>query len=123
VDDDGEELRWRIVEEPTLTRGGCRVESEDSRIDATVEARLGALIARALGGEREEDAAPAGTETAAAGSGTVPESTPEPPSEAPTETAAEAPPEPVSQAEPETDGATAPGGANAPPPPTNDDGP
>jgi len=55
--DDGDELRWRIIEEPTLTRGGCRVESEDSRIDATVEARLGALIARALGGEREEDAA------------------------------------------------------------------
>ncbi len=53
--DGGEEARWRIVEEPTLTRGGCRVESADSRIDATVETRLGALIARALGGEREGD--------------------------------------------------------------------
>ncbi len=128
VDDDGEELRWRIVEEPTLTRGGCRVESEDSRIDATVEARLGALIARALGGEREEDTDPAEREAAygaaATGSGTVPESTPE----APTEMVAEAPPgaepEPVSKADPETDGATAPAGTNAPPPPpTSDDGP
>ncbi len=52
--DDGER-RWRIVEEPVLSRGGCKVETENSRIDATVEARLAAIIAQALGGERDSD--------------------------------------------------------------------
>lgn len=46
---------WQIVEDPLLSRGGCRVETEVSRIDATVEARLAAVIATALGGERESD--------------------------------------------------------------------
>ena len=46
---------WRIIEDPVLTRGGCRVRSENSTIDATVEARLNRVIATLLGGEREED--------------------------------------------------------------------
>lgn len=46
---------WQIVEDPTLSRGGCRVETEVSRIDATVESRLSAVIAAALGGERSGD--------------------------------------------------------------------
>jgi len=52
-----EERRWRLVEDPTIARGGCRIESEHSRIDATVERRLNALLTQFLGGEREEDAA------------------------------------------------------------------
>ncbi|MCX8049936.1 MAG: flagellar assembly protein FliH [Methylohalobius sp.] len=48
-------VAWKIVEDPTLTRGGCRVETETSRIDATVENRLSAVIAAALGGERSGD--------------------------------------------------------------------
>ena len=46
---------WRIIEDPVLTRGGCRVRSENSTIDATVETRLNRVIATLLGGEREED--------------------------------------------------------------------
>lgn len=49
---------WRIIEEPTLTRGGCKVVSEKSRIDATVEKRLGTVIATVLGDERGEDLEP-----------------------------------------------------------------
>lgn len=55
TDDAEEEQRWKIVEDPALTRGGCNVESEHSRIDATVEARLSSIIAQALGGERDSD--------------------------------------------------------------------
>lgn len=51
----GEERRWYIVEDPTVTRGGCNIETEHSRIDVTVESRLGAIIAQVLGGEREGD--------------------------------------------------------------------
>jgi flagellar assembly protein FliH len=48
---------WSVVEDPVVVRGGCRVTSENSTIDAQVEARLGAAIAAALGDER---AAPRG---------------------------------------------------------------
>ncbi len=44
---------WIIVEDPTLTRGGCRVVSEASYIDATVERQLAAVAATLLGDERE----------------------------------------------------------------------
>ena len=47
------ELSWNIVEDPLLTRGGCRVATNTSRIDATVENRLNAVIASALGSERK----------------------------------------------------------------------
>ncbi len=46
---------WRIVEDPLITRGGCKVDTEISHIDATVENRLAAVIANLFGGEREQD--------------------------------------------------------------------
>lgn len=46
---------WKIIEEPLITRGGCKVLTEVSVIDATVENRLAAIVASVLGGEREED--------------------------------------------------------------------
>ena len=52
---DEEARQWRLVEEPGITRGGCRIESVASRIDATVEHRIHALLTRFLGGEREGD--------------------------------------------------------------------
>jgi flagellar assembly protein FliH len=51
-----EQQVWRIVEDPVLTRGGCRIESDSSQIDARVETRIGAVVSRVLGGERSEDA-------------------------------------------------------------------
>ncbi len=50
-----ESYTWRIQDDPTLTRGGCRVETNTSSIDASVERRLGAVIAKVLGDERKED--------------------------------------------------------------------
>lgn len=47
---------WEVVEEPLLTRGGCQVDTDTSRVDATIEKRLAATIAKAFGGEREGDA-------------------------------------------------------------------
>lgn len=46
---------WIIIEEPLITQGGCKVQTESSIIDATVENRLAAIVATVLGGEREED--------------------------------------------------------------------
>lgn len=50
------ELGWNIVEDPVLARGGCRVLTDASQVDATLESRLTALITTLLGGERDEDA-------------------------------------------------------------------
>jgi len=60
------ERAWSMTEDPILPRGGCRVTSENSTIDAQVEQRLGAAIAAALGDERS---APPG-DTARAGEAT-----------------------------------------------------
>lgn len=54
-DDDSDELRWKLVEDPMISRGGCKITSENSRIDATVESRLNRVISTLLGGERESD--------------------------------------------------------------------
>jgi flagellar assembly protein FliH len=43
---------WSIAEDPIISRGGCRVSSESSTIDAQLEQRLGAAIAAALGDSR-----------------------------------------------------------------------
>ncbi|HYM28513.1 MAG TPA: FliH/SctL family protein, partial [Steroidobacteraceae bacterium] len=43
---------WQLVEDPLLTRGGCLIDSEHSRLDARLESRINALIAHALGDER-----------------------------------------------------------------------
>ena len=61
LDLEGQERPWRLVEDPLLTRGGCRVTTEHSRIDATVETRLARLIARVFGGGRDADGEPDGT--------------------------------------------------------------
>lgn len=52
-----QEQGWQIIEDPLMTRGGCRVQSQRSQIDATVENRLNAVIARVMGGERGSDEA------------------------------------------------------------------
>jgi flagellar assembly protein FliH len=49
------EQQMQIVEDPVQSRGGCRVLTDSSQIDASVEARLNAVIAHVLGGERSSD--------------------------------------------------------------------
>ncbi len=47
---------WVVVEDPVLSRGGCRVTAENSQIDARLETRINAALVAVLGEER-------GTET------------------------------------------------------------
>jgi len=44
--------RWQVVEDPIISRGGCRVITDSSRIDATIENRLSAIVAKAFGDQR-----------------------------------------------------------------------
>jgi len=52
---EGDDRSWHISEDPTLTRGGCRISNATSRIDATLETRINQVVAAVLGGERMED--------------------------------------------------------------------
>ena len=49
---DGEPA-WTIVEDPLTSKGGCRVTTENSQVDASAEARLNALLQRISGDERQ----------------------------------------------------------------------
>ena len=48
------EQAWKIVEDPLSSRGGCRVTTDSSQIDASAESRLHAVISRCLGDERDQ---------------------------------------------------------------------
>jgi flagellar assembly protein FliH len=48
----GQDRAWSVVEDPTLTRGGCLVRSENSQIDARLESRVNAIVSGMLGEER-----------------------------------------------------------------------
>lgn len=52
------EEHWRILEDAALLPGGCRVESELSRIDATVETRLNQAIKQLFEQQREQSVHP-----------------------------------------------------------------
>ncbi|PKM12309.1 MAG: flagellar assembly protein FliH [Gammaproteobacteria bacterium HGW-Gammaproteobacteria-3] len=43
---------WSIKEDPLISRGGCKVDADNSHVDATLETRLAAVIAQVLGDER-----------------------------------------------------------------------
>ncbi len=53
------ERAWSVVEDPVMTRGGCRVTTEHAHIDARLETRINTVISTILGDER---AAPRGSE-------------------------------------------------------------
>jgi len=48
----GAERVWTIVEDPSLSRGGCLVRTDVSQLDARFDSRLNAIVSAALGDER-----------------------------------------------------------------------
>ncbi len=49
------DLGWRILEDPVMSAGGCRIVTETSQVDASLESRLANLIAPLLGSARSSD--------------------------------------------------------------------
>jgi flagellar assembly protein FliH len=49
------QVAWRLVEDPMLARGDCRVVTDTAHIDARIENRLNAVIANLLGDERAQE--------------------------------------------------------------------
>lgn len=52
------EETWKIVEDSDLLPGGCRIETEQSRIDASVETRLAQAIKQLFEQQRENATSP-----------------------------------------------------------------
>lgn len=48
------EQDWQLAEDPLMARGGCRLTSDHSSIDARFEARVATVISGLLGDERVE---------------------------------------------------------------------
>jgi flagellar assembly protein FliH len=53
--DSSGEASWEIVEDPVLTPGSCRVETDAAVVDASVESRIAAIAAEILGSERADE--------------------------------------------------------------------
>ena len=51
----GSDQRWEMIEDPVIGRGGCKVITDTSRIDASVETRFAEITAAVFGGERKDD--------------------------------------------------------------------
>lgn len=52
------ETTWIIVQDPSISRGGCQVESPSSSADATLEQRLAAVVARLFDDQADETVVP-----------------------------------------------------------------
>ncbi len=53
------EETWRILEDDTLQAGGCRIETEHSRIDASIETRISLAMAKMYDQMHEQSLHPA----------------------------------------------------------------
>jgi flagellar assembly protein FliH len=51
------ERAWTMVEDPVMSRGGCKINTATSRLDARLETRLASILSELLGSERQGDTA------------------------------------------------------------------
>lgn len=47
---------WHVIEDVSVGRGGCRVSTETSQVDATLETRLNNIVNSLVGGDDDKDA-------------------------------------------------------------------
>jgi len=48
------EQAWSIVEDPVMSRGGCRISTDTAQIDARLETRIAAVLSHLMGDERND---------------------------------------------------------------------
>lgn len=49
------ERHWEVVDDPVLSNGSCRVETDAAVVDASFESRIAAIAAEILGSERTDE--------------------------------------------------------------------
>lgn len=52
----GENQHWQLIDDPVISRGGCKVVTSTSQIDSSVESQVASLIAQVFGDQRTKDA-------------------------------------------------------------------
>ncbi|VAW72076.1 hypothetical protein MNBD_GAMMA12-3042 [hydrothermal vent metagenome] len=50
-----ENQHWQLIDDPVISRGGCKVVTNTSQIDSTVESQVASLIAQVFGDQRNSD--------------------------------------------------------------------
>ena len=60
---------WQLAEDPLMARGGCRLTTDNSSIDARFEASVAAVLSGLLGDDRSERVAAEGADAKAEGAG------------------------------------------------------
>ena len=55
LSDDQTQAVWQVQEDAAINRGGCKVVTEASYVDATIEGRVAKIAAKILGGDRAQD--------------------------------------------------------------------
>lgn len=51
----GGDRAWTIIEDPVMTRGGCRVTTDTAQIDARLETRIASVVSSIFGEERTRE--------------------------------------------------------------------
>ena len=49
------ERQWEVIDDPVLSHGSCRVETDAAVVDASFESRIAAIAAEILGSERTDE--------------------------------------------------------------------
>jgi len=52
IDQNNPDSTWRLVEEPSMERGGCLLQTDNSKVDASVDRQIAVLFSRIAGGQR-----------------------------------------------------------------------
>lgn len=52
IDDESAQSKWEVKNDPSVARGGCLVETENSKVDASIDKQIAVLFSRVAGGQR-----------------------------------------------------------------------
>lgn len=55
IEESDKDLNWNIIDDPLISRGGCKIKAGNSVIDASLENRLASLAASVFSSERKLD--------------------------------------------------------------------
>ena len=58
IDKTSPDSAWQLVEQPSMERGGCLLESDNSKVDASVDRQIAVLFSSVAGGQRTGETSP-----------------------------------------------------------------
>ena len=66
IDKTSPDSAWQLVEQPSMERGGCLLESDNSKVDASVDRQIAVLFNSVAGGQRTGEPASTSSKTPSA---------------------------------------------------------